>query len=297
MSNDRIVNWYPGHMARSKRRISDCLKFVDIIIQVIDARIPSTSKSIDIGSDVLCKPLVLAFSKTDLADESLTQKWIDYYKTLGILAVDVGLNSRKGLSQLKQSISFLMAEKLAKHQSHAIKQKSVRAMVLGHPNVGKSFLINRLAQRNRAKVENKPGVTRELQWINIGDKIELLDTPGVLPVNVQNLEEQNNLAFTGAVKSDTLDFERVALNLIEILCGKFPETLQNRYGLRNRCTLSAYDMLKSIGEKRKFFIHGGEVDTYRTSQMLVDEFRSGKLGRITLEDPPKCVSIIDWSVV
>lgn len=285
MNPNGTINWFPGHMAKSKNSIKENIKLVDVVAEVIDARIPLNSRTPDIIRFAINKPLILVLNKSDLADKKSTDEWIKYYKSKDIIAISMDCNLGKGLYEFKEAIRNSVRDKIILWGAKGIKDKPIKVMIVGQPNTGKSSLINRLAKRCKAKTENRPGVTRLVQWLTVGDGIELLDTPGILPTKIHSRIGQENLAFTGAIKDDILDLEYMAVRLLSILCKEYPERVKMRYEIEYKKieTLSGYEILELIGKKRGFLISGGEVDLNRTSKMFISEFRAGKIGGITLE--------------
>ena len=283
------INWYPGHMAKTKRQIIDDLKIIDVVIELLDARIPIASRNPDFDSIVNRKKRIVILNKSDLSSEVENKKWIDYFKNKGILAVAVDSNSGKGIDRVPKEIEKIMSEDIAKMKEKGIVRKTIRVMILGIPNVGKSSFINRISKKTTMIVGNRPGVTRQKQWIRIGNQIELLDTPGVLWPKFDE-DVGLKLAYTGSIKDEILDRVDVAYNLVKILINEHKDNLKKRYNI----TDEEYDICKSkenyalefmylIGKKRGALISGGEIDLERTSGIILDDFRSGKTGKITLE--------------
>lgn len=281
------INWFPGHMAKFKNKINENVKLVDVIAEVIDARVPLSSKSLDVIALSANKPLVQVFNKSDLADDKFTGEWIEYYKSKNIISISTDCNLGKGLDEFKNAVKNTVKDKILIWQSKGIKARPIKIMIVGQPNTGKSSLINRLAKRCKAKAENKPGVTRLIQWVTIEGGIELLDTPGILPKKINSKREQENLAFTGAIKDCILDLEYISTRLLNVLCKEYPQRLKMRYGVADDYinNLKSYEILELIGKNRGFLISGGEVDCERTAKMIINEFRAGKMGGITLEKP------------
>lgn len=295
MSEVTSVQWFPGHMAKTRRIISSDMKLVDAVIEMCDARIPYSSRNPEI--DVLCagKPRMVVLNKSDCADDSVTADWIEHYKKSGYAALAVDCRSGRNINKFRSAVRFLMREKLAAWENRGMKGRPVRLMIVGVPNVGKSSFINRLAGYKRTKVEDRPGVTRGKQWVSLEDNTELLDTPGVLWPKFEDKIVGERLAFTGAVRDAALDSEFLACRLLELLCEDYPGSLTGRYnisigGLPENCDeisgcVRGYELLCRIGRKRGFLISGGEIDTERAAAAVLDEFRGGKLGRISLETP------------
>lgn len=295
MSQSTNVQWFPGHMAKTRRIMQSNLKLVDVVVELTDARIPYSSRNPEMDRLVGSKPRLLLLNKADSADESITSQWIDHYKRNGITAVATDCRSGKNINRFKSALNELMADQISIWEQKGMHGRPVRMMIVGIPNVGKSSFINRLAGSKRAKVEDRPGVTRGKQWVTLDDNTELLDMPGVLWPKFEDKVVGERLAFTGAVKDDILDTEYLACRLAELLCENYPENLVRRYGIsldelpENTDALSGcvkgFELLERIGKKRGFLISGGEINTERAAAALLDEFRAGKLGRITLEKP------------
>ncbi|MCQ2441420.1 MAG: ribosome biogenesis GTPase YlqF [Clostridia bacterium] len=282
MSNTQNIQWFPGHMAKTKRLISEQLKIIDAVAEIVDARIPVSSRNPDLTGIISGKPQIILLNKCDMADSSATAKWIEYYKNKGIIAIPVDCKSGKGINGFKEAVKTTLADKLKVYREKGMVGKPLRVMAVGIPNVGKSSFINKIAGGSRAKVENRPGVTRGNQWFTVDKELELLDTPGVLWPKFDDVTVGEHLAFTGAVTDRIIDTELLAMRLIEILTVKYPEVLKERFKITEFCDLS-YDTLCLIGKSRGMMIKGGEVDTERAANMLLEEFRNCKLGRITLE--------------
>lgn len=278
------INWFPGHMAKTRREIKENLKFVDVVIEIRDARITKSSSNPDIDDICKDKPRVILLNKSDLAEESITREWIKKLSADTIKVTSVNSLSGKGLNNITHNINDLLKEKHTKLKEKGLVNIVTRAMVVGIPNVGKSSFINRMANSSRAKVGDKPGVTRSKQWIKTKIGIELLDTPGVLWPKFQDEEVGRNLAFTGAIKDEIMDIETLALRLIEKLQKEYPDRLQERYKL-DSLEENALDNMDAIARKRGAVISGGNIDYNRVAVMLLDEFRGGKLGPISLERP------------
>lgn len=295
MGDTARVQWFPGHMAKTRRIMQSNLKLVDAVVEITDARIPYSSRNPEMDRLVGSKPRLLLLNKADSADETVTSMWIDHYKRKGITAVATDCRSGKNINRFRSALNELMADQVAVWEAKGMHGRPIRMMIVGIPNVGKSSFINRLAGSKRAKVEDRPGVTRGKQWVTLDDNTELLDMPGVLWPKFEDKTVGEHLAFTGAVKDDILDTEYLACRLAELLCEQYPDCLIGRYGISLAelpesddelmgCVKGA-ELLERIGRKRGFLISGGEIDTARASAALLDEFRGGKLGRISLERP------------
>lgn len=276
------VNWFPGHMAKTRRKIKEILPLIDAVAEVVDARVPVSSRNPELPSLIGEKPLIILLNKCDMADPAATLEWINYYKQKGITAIGVDCKSGKGLSAFKTAVKSALADKLRSYEQKGMVGKPLRVMVVGIPNVGKSTFINRIAGNNRAKAENRPGVTRGNQWFTIDKQLELLDTPGVLWPKFEDKTVGEHLAFTGAVTDRILDTELLAVRLSELLARLCPEKLKSRYGELDY-TADGYEILCQIGKKRGMVIKGGETDTERAANMLLEEYRNAKIGNITLE--------------
>ena len=285
MGNSQNIQWFPGHMAKTKRRITEQLKIIDAVAEIVDARIPVSSRNPDLMGIICDKPHMILLNKCDMADPTATAEWIEYYKSQNIIAIPVDCKSGKGINSFKDSVKTLLADKLVQYREKGMVGKPLRVMAVGIPNVGKSSFINRIAGNSRAKVENRPGVTRGNQWFTVDKELELLDTPGVLWPKFEDETVGEHLAFTGAVTDRILDTELLAMRLLEILVADYPELLKERYGI-TEFPEDSYNMLCAVGKKRGMMIRGGEVDTERAASMLLEEYRNCKIGKITLERKP-----------
>lgn len=294
-SNKVGINWYPGHMAKTKRQIIEDLKLVDIVIEILDARIPVSSQNPDVQGYTKNKNKIVILNKCDLADENETNKWVKYFEKNNIPAVVTDSNSGKGIKDVIKMIQVVATESKEKSAQKGRVGKNIRVLVLGIPNVGKSSFINRISKRTSAKVGNKPGVTKQKQWIRVEEGIELMDTPGVLWPKFESKIVAKNLAFTGTIKDDVLEKTEIAFELLKYLVNNYKANLAERYKLDNtidEIMNSSEDIddnekylaiLETIAKKRGALISGGRIDYEKASGILLDEFRSGKLGRITLE--------------
>ena len=295
MGDTTKVQWFPGHMAKTRRIMQSNLKLVDVVVEITDARIPYSSRNPEMDRLVGSKPRLLLLNKADSADEAVTSQWIDYYKKKGITAVATDCRSGKNINKFKSALKELMAEQVKTWEAKGMHGRPIRMMIVGIPNVGKSSFINRLAGSKRAKVEDRPGVTRGKQWVTLDDNTELLDMPGVLWPKFEDKTVGERLAFTGAVKDNILDTEYLACRLLELLCEEYPEMLVGRYNISledlpenddmTAGCLKGFEVLERIGRKRGVLISGGEINTERAAAAVLDEFRAGKLGRISLERP------------
>ena len=279
------VQWFPGHMAKTRRLIGESLSLVDLVIELTDARIPQSSRNPELDKWLSDKPRIIILNKSDCADENITKQWVEYYKKKGIRAVMADCKSGKGVAGIIPAVKAELTELLERRAAKGIAGKPIRVMVVGIPNVGKSSLINKLAGSKRAKVEDRPGVTRGRQWVKISNELELLDMPGVLWPKFEDQTVGEHLAFTGAVKDDVIDIELLAMRLLQLLNRDYPQLLQERYKVEAAEDTEAYELLTMVGRKRGMLISGGEVNTERAAITVLDEYRSGKLGRISLERP------------
>ena len=287
--NKANINWYPGHMAKTKREIQEDLKLIDVVIELLDARIPLASRNPDFDNIIRNKKRIIILNKSDLSNETENQRWIDYFKSKGIPALAVDSNSGKGVNKVPKEIEKIMQDDIQRMQEKGIVRKTIRVMILGIPNVGKSSFINRISKKTTMEVANRPGVTRQKQWIRIDNQIELLDTPGVLWPKFDE-ETGLKLAYTGSIKDDILDRVDVAYNLTKILVNKHRKLLQERYKISDEEFESlmkeenyALEFMYAIGKKRGALISGGEIDLERVSGIILDDYRSGRTGKITLE--------------
>ncbi len=281
----QTVQWFPGHMAKTRRQIKESLKLVDAVTELLDARIPMSSRNPEIDEIVSGKPRIILLNKCDVADDNATRKWIEYFKSQGAYAIPVDCRSGKGLNAYRPLIREVLAEKIQANNEKGMVGKSLRVMVVGIPNTGKSSFINRMAGKNRAKVADRPGVTRQNQWFAIGNGIELLDTPGVLWPKFEDPAVGDKLAFIGSVKDAVLDCESLCVRFLDVMKNNYPDRLTERYKITEFHDLDPYEVLELIAQKRGMKIRGGEADTERAALMILDEYRSGKLGKITMELP------------
>ncbi len=284
MSQSPSIQWFPGHMAKTRRLIRECLPMVDAVAEIRDARVVLSSKNPEIDKLVGNKKRILILNKADFADVATTQKWCEYYKRQGIETVVTDSRSGKGVNQFPQAVRRVLKDKLDLWQAKGMGTKALKIMIVGIPNVGKSSFINRLSKSKKAKVEDRPGVTRGIQWVEVDSSLQLLDMPGMLWPKFENQTVSEHLAFTGAIKDDIMDIELLAVRLLECLRGQYPQMLCERYGIE-LCDEDGYDLLIKIGAKRGMRISGGEINTERTAIMIIDEFRGCKIGRISLESP------------
>lgn len=283
----QTVQWFPGHMAKTRRLIKESLSMVDAVTEILDARIPLSSRNPEIEQITAGKPRIILLNKCDVADERITREWINYFERKGFTALPVDCRSGKGLGAYRPAVRKVLAEKIKSNEQKGMAGKSLRVMVVGIPNTGKSSFINRMAGKNRAQVADRPGVTRHNQWFNIGNGIELLDTPGVLWPKFDDPSVGDKLAFIGSVKDTVLDSETMAVRLIDVLKKEYPNTLSQRYKINgiDFAETESFEILELLGKKRGMLISGGEIDTERASVTLLDEYRAGKLGKISMETP------------
>lgn len=283
------VQWFPGHMAKTRRLMRDNLRLVDLVVELTDARIPQSSRNPELDRLLGKKPRLLLLNKSDSADEEETRRWLQWYKDRGVAAIAADCRTGKGLGQFLPAVRSILEERIAQWEARGEVGRPIRMMIVGIPNVGKSSLINRLAGGKRAKVEDRPGVTRGKQWVTLEGGIELLDMPGVLWPKFQEPEAGERLAFVGSVKDDVIDIEHLAVRLLEVLAPREGEKLAARYRLTAEEVAESepFDLLELIGRRRGMLLSGGLVNTERAAIMVVDEFRGGLWGRITLEPCPE----------
>lgn len=295
MENKMNINWYPGHMAKTKKQISQDLKLIDIVVELIDSRIPMASRNPDINEIVKGKKRVIVLNKCDLADEKETKSWVAYFEKNGNPAVMTDSNSGYGIKEVIKKIEDLMKEENKQNAEKGRVGKAIRIMVLGIPNVGKSSFINRISKKTTAEVGNRPGVTKSKQWVRVGSNIELLDTPGVLWPKFESQQVALNLAYTGTIKDDILEKVEVAFSLLQYLLTNYFTNVINRYGIQEDTVKeilenkmqgdneNIYEIMQMIGKKRGAILSGGLVNDEKTATIILDDFRSGRLGKITLE--------------
>ncbi len=280
------IQWYPGHMTKTRRQMEADLKHVDIVVEIVDARVPISSRNPDI--DAICgnKPRIIMLNRADQADPQLTRAWADYFnKTLGIPAAAADSRAGTGVGQMAALARSALKEQIARWKEKGQVGRPIRAMVVGVPNVGKSTFINKAAKRKSAKTGDRPGVTRGKQWVSVDSGLELLDTPGILWPKFEDETTGLHLAFTGAVKDEVTDLEGLACALLELLRDRYPQAVKERYKVAELEGRQGWELLEDCAKNRGMRISGGEVDTERMAKLLLDEFRGGKLGRFTLEAP------------
>ena len=279
------IQWYPGHMTKTRRQMEQDIRLVDAVCEIVDARIPLSSRNPDI--DVICggKPRMIILNRIDMADPAMTKRWAGFFRRCGMTVLETDCKNRKGTGQFASAVRELLKDKIQKYQEKGQAGRTLRVMVVGIPNVGKSTFINAVSGRKSAKAENRPGVTRGKQWITVEKGLEMLDTPGILWPKFEDPEVGLKLAYTGAVKDNVVDVETLAVHLIGLLGREYPDALESRYRFTVPDTFEHYELLELAGRKRGMLISGGEVDTERMSRVLLEEYRNGKLGRFTLEKP------------
>ncbi len=282
------IQWYPGHMTKTRRQIEADLKQVDAVCEIVDARIPMSSRNPDIDAICGSKPRIIVLNRIDLADPNATQKWAAFFKKKGMAVLTTDCKTKRGISDFTPAARIACAEKLERDAKRGM-NRPLRVMVVGIPNVGKSTLINQISGRKGAKAENRPGVTRGKQWVTVDSGLQLLDTPGILWPKFEDPEVGMMLAYTGAVKEGVIDIEELACRLMELLHKYYPQTLIDRYKVEAPEGTPGWELIEMAGRKRGYLVSGGEVNTERMSKVLLDEFRGGKLGKFTLEHPEETV--------
>ena len=285
------IQWYPGHMTKTRRQIEADLKHVDIVVEIIDARIPVSSRNPDIDSITAGKPRLVVLNRADQADPAGNKAWGTWLRQKGFSVLETDAKTGTGVGQFPNVVRGVLKDQIARWQEKGLVGRPVRAMVVGVPNVGKSTFINKVAKRKSAKASDRPGVTRGKQWVTVDRGLELLDTPGILWPKFEDVQTGLHLAFTGAVKDEIMDLETLACHLIEILAKRYPQALLERFKVEVDPEQPGWELLEQCGRKRGFLISGGEVDTERMARILLDEYRSGKLGRITFESPQDAESV------
>lgn len=292
--NSTNINWFPGHMAKTRKQITEDLKLVDVVIEILDARIPISSQNPEIQKIIQNKKKVIVLNKSDLSDENENRKWMEYFIKQGNRAVLVDSNTGKGINDVIKQIQLTMADEMKKLSEKGRIGRKIRVMIVGIPNVGKSSFINRITKKNSAEVGNKPGVTKQKQWIRINEEIELMDTPGVLWPKLGSEEVALNLAYTGTIKDDILQITEIAYCLTNFLLKNYKDKLLNRYSLEENVinnilgqeqdeNQNIYEIMQLIGKRRGAIISGGNIDDDKTSKIILDDFRCGKIGKISLE--------------
>ena len=285
MANEQMnIQWYPGHMTKTRRQIEADLKLVDAVCEIVDARIPVSSRNPDIDSICGNKPRIIVLNRMDLADPEATSQWISYFRTRGMAALATDCKSHKGISGFLPAVRSVLTEKIQRNAAKGM-NKPLKIMIVGIPNVGKSTFINQISGRKGAKAENRPGVTRGKQWVTVDSSLLLLDTPGILWPKFEDPNVGMMLAYTGAVKEGVIDIEELAAFLISLLWRRYPDTIRTRYKIDMPDDTPGYMLLEEAGRKRGYLLARGEINTERMARVLLDEYRSGKLGHFTLEAP------------
>ena len=277
------LSWFPGHMTKTKRMIASEIQHMDAVCEILDARIPLSSRNPDVDDLTAGKPRLIVLNRADQADPAQTRRWSQYFRAKGWAVLEANAKGGVGTEKFAAAVRELLRDKLEAYAAKGQVGRVVRVMVLGIPNVGKSTFINKVAKRKTAKAEDRPGVTRSKQWVSVDATLELLDTPGILWPKFDDPEVGKRLAFTGAVKDDVLDIEELACYLMDYLAAHYADVLTERYKIDVEETDTGYDLLEKAGRKRGFLMRGAQVDTERMARILLDEFRGGKLGRFTLE--------------
>ena len=277
------LSWFPGHMTKTKRMIAAEIGHMDAVCEILDARIPISSRNPDVDELTAGKPRLVVLNRVDQADPRQTKRWAAWFRERGCAVLEANAKGGNGTNQFAAAVRELLSEKIASWEAKGQVGRTIRVMVLGIPNVGKSTFINKVARRKTAKAEDRPGVTRSKQWVPVDQNLELLDTPGILWPKFDDTQVGIHLAFTGAIKDDVMDIEELASYLMDYLGSHYADVVTERYKVVPEEGESGYDLLTKAGRKRGFLMRGGEVDTERMARILLDEFRGGKLGRFTLE--------------
>ena len=286
MSEQMNIQWYPGHMTKTRRMMEENLKLVDAVCELLDARIPYSSRNPDIAALCGSKPRMVILNRADLADPQMTARWLEYFRSQGLTAIQTDCKSRKGVAAFVPAVRTLLAEKLRRYAEKGQAGRPLKLMIVGIPNVGKSTFINQISGRKGAKAENRPGVTRGKQWVTVDQGLLLLDTPGILWPKFDDPDVGVKIAYTGAVKDDVLDIEALGCHLMRRLFERYRNAVDERYRLDGLPDdTPGYALLEAAGRKRGFLLRGGEIDTERMARVVLEEYRSGKLGRLTFEGP------------
>ena len=279
------IQWYPGHMTKTRRMMEENQKLIDIVVELLDARIPLSSRNPVIDEICPAKPRLVVLNKSDIADEATTREWERYFKSKGLGVKSISATAGKSLNDIFNSCKEILKDKIEHDKARGLVNRPIKMMVVGIPNVGKSSFINKLSGKKSAITGDRPGVTKGKQWIRLPNSFELLDTPGILWPKFEDVSVGEKLAFTGAIKDEIMDLEEIASRLLEVLKVKYPQKLTERYKMTGFEDMTGYEMLELLGRKRGFVVSGGEIDTERAAKILLDEFRGAKLGRISLESP------------
>ena len=285
MDHDTMnIQWYPGHMTKTRRQIDADLKLVDAVCEIVDARIPISSRNPDIDGICGSKPRIIVMNRMDLADDEATKRWMQYFRNKGYAVIATDCKSKKGISAFQPAVRSVLKEKIERNAAKGM-NKALKVMIVGIPNVGKSTLINQISGRKGAKAENRPGVTRGKQWVTVDNGLLLLDTPGILWPKFEDPNVGMMLAYTGAVKEGVIDIEELSAHLMELMLRFYPHTLKERYKVEAEQGTPGYMLLEEAGRKRGYLLARGEIHTERMAKVFLDEYRGGKLGRFTLEVP------------
>ena len=279
------IQWYPGHMTKTRRMMEENQKLIDIVVELLDARIPISSRNPAIDEIFPTKPRLVVLNKSDIADAKITMEWENYFKSKGLAVKAISSTMNKSLNDIFLSCKEILKEKIEHDKKRGLVNRPVKMMVVGIPNVGKSSFINKLSGKKSAQTGDRPGVTKGKQWIRLANSFELLDTPGILWPKFEDVSVGEKLAFTGAIKDEIMDLEDIASRLLLVLKDRYPNSLAERYKMSDFEEMTGYELLTLLGKKRGFVISGGEIDTERAAKILLDEFRGAKLGRISLESP------------
>lgn len=284
MQDNMNIQWYPGHMTKTRRQMETDLKLVDAVCEIVDARIPISSRNPDVDSICGNKPRIIILNRMDLADPVATKRWVTYFKSKGLAAVATDCKSRRGITNFVPAVQSVLQEKIQRNAAKGM-NKPLRIMIVGIPNVGKSTFINQISGRKGAKAENRPGVTRGKQWVTVDNSLLLLDTPGILWPKFEDPNVGMMLAYTGAVKENVIDVEELAAFLMQLLWKRYPQAVKERYGIEAQADTPGYELLEAAGKKRGYLMAKGEINTERMAKVLLDEYRAGKLGTFTFESP------------
>ncbi|MBO9130179.1 ribosome biogenesis GTPase YlqF [Bacillus sp. 165] len=284
------IQWFPGHMAKARRQVTEKLKLIDVVIELVDARLPASSRNPMIDEIISHKPRLVVLNKADMADDTATKKWIAYFEEKGHKAISINAQAGQGMKEITAACKVLVKEKFDKMIAKGIKPRAIRALIVGIPNVGKSTLINKLVKKNIAKTGDRPGVTTAQQWIKVGKELELLDTPGILWPKFEDQQVGLRLAASGAIKDSILNLQEVAVYALRFLGEHYPERLKDRYNL-SEIPQDIVELFDEIGKRRGCLLGGGLVDYDKTAELVLRELRAGKLGRITLEQPDEVAAL------